>query len=221
MKFEPVRQIFRPLFGLERRETTTRFLYAILTSALIVTLAIAILRFLAGETLADTTSRLLLVLLAFETLLLFVVKRGHIKLAALALVVGAWLSVTFQLWDARGVHDVAVYSYVLVIFIAALLINWQVAITLSVLSIVAIWSFAIAEAWGLRAANIDNPIDMAADLTAIFSFLVLLLYLVIDTLRHSLDAVRAGEEKFSRIFHLSPMAIIITSLEDGRLLDAN
>ena len=62
---------------------------------------------------------------------------------------------------------------------------------------------------------------MARDLTAIFVLFVLLLYLVINTLRHSLYAVRQSEEKFRRIFNTSPVAIAIASLEEGRLIDAN
>lgn len=34
-------------------------------------------------------------------------------------------------------------------------------------------------------------------------------------------ALRASEEKFRKIFHASPVAIIITSLEDGRVMEAN
>ncbi|NOT05867.1 MAG: PAS domain S-box protein [Anaerolineales bacterium] len=34
-------------------------------------------------------------------------------------------------------------------------------------------------------------------------------------------ALRASEEKFRKIFHASPVAIIITSLEDGRVIEAN
>jgi len=34
-------------------------------------------------------------------------------------------------------------------------------------------------------------------------------------------AVQESEERFRKVFHASPVAIVITSLEDGRLLDAN
>jgi PAS domain S-box-containing protein len=40
--------------------------------------------------------------------------------------------------------------------------------------------------------------------------------------RHSTEiALRASEERFRKIFHASPVAICITSIEEGRLLDAN
>ncbi len=196
MKSGPIRQIFRPLFGLEHRETTVTFLYAILIGMLIVNLAAVILRLLSGETLSNTTLRLLIVLLGFEIVLLFEMKRGYIRLAALSFVVVTWISITYQIWDAHGVYDVAVYGYVIVIFMAALLISWEISIALSVLSVAAIWVFAILEARGLRATTIASPLEIAFDLTGIFVLLVFLVYLVIHTVRQSLKAVRAGEEKY-------------------------
>jgi len=47
------------------------------------------------------------------------------------------------------------------------------------------------------------------------------MYLVINAFRQSLRAVQEGEEKFRRVFHVSPVAIAIVSLDGGRLLDAN
>lgn len=222
MKLEPLRQFFQPLFGVERRETTARFLYAILICALIIDVVMIILRSLSGATVfVSTGTRLWIGMLVLQFILLFVVKQGYINSAALILILLTWLGITYQAWSADGVRDVVIYVYVILIFIAALLINWRVSVVLSIASILFIWIFAIAEARGLRAATIDSPLNLARDLTAIFVVLLLLIYLMINTLRHSLEAVRAGEEKFRRIFHVSPVAIAIASLEEGRLLDAN
>ena len=62
---------------------------------------------------------------------------------------------------------------------------------------------------------------MARDLTGIFISIFLLVYLVLYTVRQSLQAVHAGEEKFRKIFHVSPVAISISSLEEDQLIDAN
>ncbi|MEO8355805.1 MAG: ATP-binding protein [Chloroflexota bacterium] len=45
-----------------------------------------------------------------------------------------------------------------------------------------------------------------------------LVFFAIRAARHS---VEEGEEKFRKIFHISPVAITITALEDGRLIEAN
>jgi PAS domain-containing protein len=142
---------------------------------------------------------------------------------------------SYQAWNADGVRDVAIVVYMLIILTAALLTNWQVSIILSIMSIAFIWILAIAEARGLRVTHTDPPINMARDLTAIFSFLTLLAFLLVNTLRQSLEkmreefagrlraeqALREGEERFRKIFQISPVAISITTLKDGRLLDAN
>ena len=80
MKFGPIRQIFRPLFGLKHRETTTRFLYAILISALIIDVAMIVFRLLDGVTVFDTTLKLLIGLLVSSMMLLLLVRRGYIDL---------------------------------------------------------------------------------------------------------------------------------------------
>jgi len=222
MGLEPLRQIFRPLFGVERREIAAQFLYAILISALIIEAVMIVLRVLSGATLLNSTGlRLLIILLFLELILLFVVRRGYTNAAALTLVVLSWVGITYQAWSADGVRDVAIYVYLVIIFVAALLINWQISVALSILSILSIWFFAVTEAMGLRVSHIDLPLNMARDLTALFIIFFLLIYLMINTLRQSLSAVRAGEEKFRRIFHISPVAIAIASLEEGHLLDAN
>jgi len=196
MKLEPLRQMFRPLFGLERHKTTARFIYVILITTLIIDSLMIVIRLLNGVVLSNPTLRFLIGLLAFQIILLFVVKRGFVNLAVLALVIVAWLGVTYQAWSADGVRDVAAYAYILIILIAALLTNWQLSLVLSGLSILAIWVFAITEAVGLRVPHIDSPLNMARDLTAIFLLLFLLVYLLINTIRYSLDAVRAGEQKY-------------------------
>ena len=222
MKLEPLRQFFQPLFGVERRETSARFLYAILISALIIEVVMIVLRMLSGVTLLNSTGlRLLISLLFLQLILLFVVRGGYVHAAALTLIVLSWVGVTYQAWSADGVRDVAIYVYLVIIFVAALLTNWQISVALSILSILSVWVFAITEEIGLRVSHIDLPLNMGRDLTAIFIIFFLLIYLMINTLRHSLGAVRAGEEKFRRIFHISPVAIAIASLDEGYLLDAN
>ena len=222
MNLESIRQAFQPLFGVERRKTTSRFLYVILISAMSVELLMIIVRLLSGSTLStSTTLRVLIALFVLQGVLLFAARRGYGNQAALALVVLAWIGITYQVWSADGVRDVAIYAYILIIVIAALLTNWRISVAVFVLSIAAIWSFAVMEARGLRIPHVDSPLNIASDLTAVFMILFLLIYLVINTSRHSLDAVQQSEEKFRRIFQVSPVAIAIVSLEEGRLLDAN
>ena len=222
MRFEPIRQVFRPLFGAERRETTTRFLYAILISALSIDVLVIVLRLIKGATFSNSSTIRVLVGLAIVQLILFaVVKRGYVITAAVLLVGLSWIAATYMAWNADGVRDVAIYIYLLLIFVAALLTNWRFSIALTILSIISIWILAISEERGLRVAHFDSPLSIAGDLTGVFVLFILILYLVMNTLGRSLDTVRQAEEKFRRIFNVSPVAIAIASLEEGRLINAN
>ena len=221
MNIHAIRQAVRPLFGIERRETTARFLVAMLFSGIIVTLAMIVLRLLSGETFRDSTVRLLGILLGGQLILRIAVKRGYVYPSAVVFVMIAWIVITYQIGAARGVRDVAVYGYIPVILMAALLVNWQACLALLFLSVAAIWTFAISEANGWRVPTMDSPVDLATDLTAIFALIVFLVYLILSTVRSSLDAAKVGEEKFSKVFYGSPVAIAIASLEEGFLLDAN
>lgn len=235
MKLDSMRRLFRPLFGLEQRETTAKFLYAILVGIIVIDSLLIILRLGAGGTLFGTTSIVLFGLLLLQFILLFLLRRGYVQQAAIALVFSAWIGMSYQAWNADGVRDVAIIVYMLIILTAALLTSWQVSIILSVMSIAFIWILAIAESRGLRAIHTDPPLTMARDLTAVFSLLTLLAFLLVNTLRQSLEkmreefagrlraeqALREGEERFRKVFQISPVAISITALKDGRLLDAN
>lgn len=221
MNFEPIRQALQPLLGLERRAAASRLLYVILISGIIVDSFIILLRLRDANTLASPTQRVLIGLLALQFFLFFIVKRGHAEPAAMIMVIASWLVITYQAWNSSGIRDVAIYAYVLIILAAALLTDWTIAALLTIFSIVSIWTFALSETAGLRTMQLVPAMVMARDLTAVFILLILLVYLIVNNVRHSFDAVRVGEEKFRRVFHGSPVAISLTSMRDGRLLDAN
>ena len=199
MKLDSIRRLFRPLFGLEQRETTAKFLYAILVSIIVIDSLLIILHIRAGRTWFSSTSTVLVGLLLLQFILLFVLRHGYVQQAAIVLVFMAWIGMSYQAWNADGVRDVAIIVYMLIILMAALLTNWQVSIILSVMSIAFIWILAIAESRGLRAIHTDPPIHMARDLTAVFSFLTLLAFLLVNTLRQSLEKMREEEEFAGRL----------------------
>lgn len=221
MKSGPVGQVFQPFWGLQRRETITRFLYAILISVIIVDAIMILLRLGEQRSVADPITGAFILLLVLMFVLLYLLKRGYVDLAAISLLVITWLFVTYLVWTADGVRDVALYLYFLIVLVAALLTSWRITILLGVASLASIWVFAILEAQGLRATQFASPLSLARDLTAIFVLYVILIYLMVNSVSRSLDAVREGEEKFRKVFHVSPVAISISMLADGTLVDAN
>jgi PAS domain S-box-containing protein len=178
-------------------------------------------QFLDANTLDSPTLRVLLGVLLLLFMLLFMVKRGYADSASIILVIASWLVISYQAWNFYGIHDVAIYAYFLIILASAVLTNWTIAIVLTVASVAALWVFALGESPGTQLTHFDLPLQMARDLTAVFVLFIFLVYLVVNNVKHSFDAARVGEEKFRRVFHRSPVAISITSLDDGYLLDAN
>lgn len=221
MNLDPLRQIFHPLFGLERRETTKRFLYAILTGGILIDLLLIVIRLLGGSRWTHLSLQLLMILLPVFGGLLLLVWGGYIRPASLLLTGIVWLAVTSQAWIADGVRDPSMYAYFLIVFVAALLISWRVSAFFSVISVLMIWSLALLEQAGMRAPRPNAPLEIARDLTAIFLMLFVIIYLVINAFRRLFIAVQESEEKFRKVFHVSPVAIAIVSLSEGRLLDAN
>ena len=60
--------------------------------------------------------------------------------------------------------------------------------------------------------------NVTALLIVLFGTHFALVFLALGAVRHSIEE---GQENFRKIFHVSPVAMTITSLEDGRLIDAN
>ncbi|MEW6083309.1 MAG: ATP-binding protein [Chloroflexota bacterium] len=235
MNLSSIRNLFKPLFGADRRMLTARLLYSIIWAAIVVGLLTLLLDF-SQHGLSITARNTVLIGLLIEQLLLLVVLRmGFVNEVAFFALISFWGAMTYGAWIAGGVYDLAILVYMVIILVAALLANWRIAVFFSTLSIFAIWGMAIAETRGILIPVIDPPLTRARDLTAILVFLAVLVFLLVNVLREALEkiredfnekvtadlALRAGEERFRRIFQASPIAISISSIDEGCLLDAN
>jgi len=183
----------------------------------------------------DTRTSVILALLIEQFILLFILRLGYVNTSTNIALISFWVAMTYGAWNANGAHDLAVFVYMLIILIAALLADWRIPILLAALSIGAIWVMTIAELRGDLVPRLDSALNRARDLTAIYIFLIVLIFLLIKILRDDHEkiqedfagrlqaekAIHEGEERFRRIFQASPLAIVLTSLEEGRLLDAN
>jgi PAS domain S-box-containing protein len=230
-----IRQIFKPLFGADRRELTARLLYLIIWSVIVIDALVLLFDIRERGWTFDARTNVIIGLLIEQFLLLAILRSGYVNAATNIALISFWGAMTCGAWYAGGVHDLAIFVYMVIILIAALLTNWRVPIFLAILSIIAVWGMAIAETGGNLIPTADSPLNRARDLTAIFIFLVVLIFLLVSVLRDALEKVRGdfagrlqaeqalseGEERFRRIFQASPIAISLTSLEKGRLLDAN
>jgi len=221
MNFERGRRIFQPFFKLDRSQWVTKLLTIILVSTVVIEGLFIVVRLSGTEQLLDATVAVNLFLLAIQIFLLFILSRGYVRATALVLIFSSWAGMTYLAWMADGVWDTAVVVYLLIILISALIVDWRFSLAVAVLSMTAIWAMAFGEVRGLILPVYDSPIRTALEYSAIFLLLVVVVYLMVSMVGDSVNALRQEEERFRRIFHVSPVAISVTSLKDGRLLEAN
>ena len=161
---------------------------------------------------------------------------GYFRITSRALLFVAWVGITYLAWISDGLQNNALIPYMTIILASALLLGEADTLVLSALCIAAIWGIAYADSIGLRIT--DNPqqsFDLALNLSVNYSLSTVAIYYMIRTLRKSLKqgqnelierrqietVLRENEEKFRKIFHSNPVAICITELRSGRLLEAN
>ncbi len=221
MDFNPIRQIFQPLLGPESWNVIRRILVIVLVSAIAINGFYILVRLVSGEPFLGASVIVNFLLLIFQLGLLFLVRSGYIQQTALALIFSGWVGMTYQAWAADGVRDTAVTVYILIIIASALIASWRISLTIAVMSVLSVWGMAFSEAMSLQKPVLDSPYSSAWELTGIFLLLIVLVYLVVSTVRSSVAAVRVGEERFRKVFHTSPVAICLTVLKDGRLIEAN
>ena len=133
------------------------------------------------------------------------IRQGYIRGASMFLVGALWVAMTYQAWEADGIRDVATIAYLVIILLAGLLLGWREGVFLGVISLAALWLFAFQEEQGLRIQSVDEPLNIARDLTVIFVLAGTLIYLLINSLNQSLYAARLelrerlrAEEKLQR-----------------------
>lgn len=221
MDFDPVRQVLQLLLGVETRNVAKKILIVILVSVIAINGLYIGIDLVNGESLFSKSVIVSFLLLAFQFGLLFLVQRGYIQQAALVLIFSGWLAITFQAWTVGGIRDTVVAIYILIIMVSALVVSWRVTLTVAGLSILAVWGLAFNEASGGYQPTLDSPFNMALELTAIFLLLIVLAHYVVSTVQGAIAAVHVGEERFRKIFDTSPVAIMLTNLRDGKLLEAN
>ncbi len=224
-----------PLFKDDYRGSVAKFLNAILLTVISVISALLLYRLVTGEGALDISEQVLATIVIFDLILLVMMRRGYVLQASVALILFTWAIITYQAWVADGVYDVAVAAYIIVIVMASVLTNSRMEIAVTAMSILSVWAMAIYHPNSGEVLNVDTPLGIARDLTAFFVLAGLLIYFLIKTLSESMiraekefderiraeQALRERDERFNRIFQVSPVAINVTTLKEGRLLEAN
>lgn len=235
MNLDALRNVFKPLFGMDRRAENSRLLRSISISILIIIAVLLLLDLLEGGLSFDARTNVLIGFLLVQPAVFLLAQAGRASQAVYLMLFAYWGMLTYHAWNVGGSRDMGIVVYLLLVLIAALLTNWRVSLVIAAISVITIWILALAEVEGVIHPDAPTPFQSARDFTAIFGFLVVVVFLQVRVIRQAMDKVhedfshrlkaeqslREGEEKFRKIFHTNPVAIIISSLEDGSVIDAN
>ena len=220
--FERIRKFFMPPpFDDQEKNRRAQLLNFMAWSGIVITSYLIILRFIQRTNLLDEANLILEALLIVILILIWFIHRGYIRSASAFLVFSSWLAMVYEAWIGSGIRDTAVAGELVIVMVCGLLLGWQATAGLSVLSILSLWAMAFLENRGILLVNTDSTFGITRDLTAAFLLAGILMYLVMNSIENYMKALHVSEERFRKFFHASPLATAISTLEEGRFLEAN
>lgn len=122
-------------------------------------------------------------------------EKGHVYLASMLLVVLIWLVTNSIASTGYGAQDASFIINFTVVLMAALLLNWQASLIITILSILAGLGLAYAEQQGLIVHPAYPVTSFARDIAFVFAFNAVIIYLLINGLETALKRSRANAEK--------------------------
>lgn len=137
-----------PIFDDEERTRTARIINSFAWAAIGILALVILLRiFLWKERGTFSLSILVGIILVLIGVQL-IVKRGYIQTASFFLVTAIWIAMTYQAWEFDGLRDVTINAYIVVLLLSSLLLGWRVSLFTGLISVAAIWGFALRESSG-------------------------------------------------------------------------
>jgi len=226
-----------PFFKNEDLFIKSRILFIILWTIIIaVTIANGIefilfpaqtVRWLAYLTLIDL----------FSLGMVFLLKRGKIKSTSYLTIIGGWCLVTLFTYSAGGLRAPIFPAYFLIIFIAGIILGGKAGMVTAAICSLTGLGFALLENGGLvpPLAVQHTPLTYWAANVAFFLILAVLQLITSSIIQSTHDKSRAeveerrkveaelreSEEKFHSVFATIGDAIIISTLNDGKIIESN
>ena len=126
---------------------------------------------------------------------LVMLRKGYVFAASMMLVVLIWAVINSIAATGYGARDSSFITNFTVVLMAGLLLSWQASLILTILSIFSGFGLAYAEQSGWI-SHPDYPITaFAQDMTFVFGFNAVIIYLLINGLENALKRSRSSLEK--------------------------
>ncbi len=169
--------------------------------------------------------------------LMLVMRRGHVRQAAIAVNIGLWIIITAAAYFNGGVAAPAYSGYLVVIICASLLIGWHWGLALAIVSSLAgaIFLLAAQNGWLPEWSTTYSFGAVWSANIAYFFAAAMLLALALRAIQRALQQMRQAmaerllfeqalsqsEQRFRAIFDTVNDAIFVQDLQDGRILEVN
>jgi GAF domain-containing protein len=134
------------------------------------------------------------VLVAVMAALLVVMRKGYVRAASIVLLGLLLVIMVYVAAGSEGIHDGAFFVLTAVVVMASLLIDWKASAVVAALSIAAGWWLAQKYNGVEQVLDPASSINFARDSSIVFILLVVLMFLVVNSLRGALAHSRAGEQ---------------------------
>jgi len=126
---------------------------------------------------------------------LSLMRRGHVRFSSILLVFVTWIATNSIAASGFGVKDSSYILNFAIILMAGLLLGWQASLITTLISIVAGFGLAYAEANGLITVEPYAVTLFAQDMAFTFGLNAILIYLLINGLENALRKSRANSEE--------------------------
>ncbi len=138
---------------------------------------------------------------AINLFLLFLLKRGHVRIASALQVAFIWLFFTVSAWTGVGVQGESyLLGHPLVIVIAGVLLGGRAALGVTLLSLAAGFGMVRAEFLGLIETNVERPAIMSWVVSlVVFPMGAVLQWLAAQTVGQALERARRSKERYKLI----------------------
>lgn len=178
--------ISSPVTGEDETANMAFILHAITLWGIPVLFLFIIVRILSGENLIDATHVFVGIIILAFLVSRFALHLGYARITSRVLLFLAWVGVTYLAWNADGLQDVSLMTYMTLILASGMLLGELETLILFLFSIVAIWGFAYADSTGLRLTNNpQNSYVLARNLTLNYLLSTIAVYYMIRVLRKS------------------------------------
>ncbi len=130
--------------------------------------------------------------------LLFLIRRGYVRIASFIFVFFLWGNITFQAFTSDGVRGSSSIIYMAIMVLASLLLGWRASIGFAVLSTGFIWVLAHIEMVGFTTFQLDGSYEVALEATVIFVLTAIFLTLATTGLNNALKRARRSEQSLKQ-----------------------